>query len=333
MGDLPLQQSQNLTKRVRERPFYGETVFWKAIVFDVLVVAVAAALGYFYKGYLEGTVSTVWLAVVGGVFLVVSAIEAILPRSMRRRLLILIFEAIAVLVFFLSERLDVLLLSGGFFVIFSLWGDKNCRDELGGSLEVKFFKATRQVFTKSSTAFIILFLTLYLPYWNLDSIFVPVGTWRSFYGSTAAFINKFYPEIDVSSKFGSLAESVARLELQNNKDYLSLPEVNRESIVKQSSAQVVENLSKSLGVTIKPDEQTSDVFYDFIVNILKKWYEQFQQFFIIGWSLVVFIIARSLAVIVYWLASLVAFVIYQLLLSFGAIHIVGESRTHEVIEY
>jgi hypothetical protein len=235
--------------------------------------------------------------------------------------------------FFYDLDNKILLLTAGSLVVFNLWGDIIGHSELDNCLEIRFFKTATPALQKLTTAISLSLLVLYLPQINGSNLFVSQQTFQSFYDWVADSVNSFYPEINFSSSFGSFAQSLVKSELQNNKDFKNLPPGEQGSVIQQSVNKVADSFSKTLGTPVSSDEPLSQVFYNFIVKTMGDLRERFQSWFLVGWLLVVFLIIRGLGTIFYWIIALLSFVVYQLLMAFGFIHILGESRTHEIIEF
>lgn len=204
---------------------------------------------------------------------------------------------------------------------------------LKNGLEIKFFSAAGPVLRKLVTVLSLLLVVLYLPRLNQGNIFISQDSFRSFFDFTNGIVSNFYPEINLNSSFGQLTESFARLELETNSAFRAMSPSDRAAAIQQVSSQVSNSLSKILGVAISPNEAASDVFYNFIVGTLNGWSGRFGVWFVFGWALTVFLIVRSFGVLFYWAASFVAFVVYQILLTSGVVHIIGEARTHEIAEF
>lgn len=325
--------SQNLINRVRKEPEVVRAGYYKPIIFDALGILLALTVGYFYRSYLDSQSSWVAAAIGAFVFLIFSSINALMPRSAGRVFFTICLEVVGLVAFFYVYSLNVLLIIGIAAILIIFWGYTDSRSELGNILEIKFSRAIRPVLMKTTTALAFLMVALYMPRWDARSIFISPESFGSIYNSVAGLANKSYPEIDFSSTFQNFAESIARLEFKSNSTFKEMPTAAQKQTVKQAASQIASDLSKSLGISIGPGEKTSNVFYDFILSKLRGWQTTYQSSFLIGWAIAALLILRSLGTVVYWMGMAVSFIIYEILISLGVIHIVGESRTHEVIEF
>ena len=329
-GKIP---SQNLIRQVNPSAPSQNPGYYKPIIFDALTVLSALGAGYAYLRYLAGSMSLpILLAVLAG-YMVLSTLQMFFMQSFGHRALVLLLEIVAFLGFFYQTSLKYLGIAAGLMAIFSLWGYLHGTSELANGLEIKFFKAAVLFLKKSTTAILFVLIVLYLPRVNDTHIFVSQQNFQAFYDWASGFFSTAYPQISIDSTFDNFAQSIALMKLKNNPEYTSLSPTNQAAQFTQASAQVSSELATNLGVTVAPGESTSQVFYDFIVTQLGSWKDKLQGWFLLVWALFVFFILRMIGFVFYLIVSLITFIIYQILLAAGFVHIIGESRTHETVVY
>jgi len=324
---------QNLIKQVRPDSVSLSPRFYKPLIFDALTIISALAFGYLYRQYLDGLTGFSILMAGLGIFAIFSALQVFFTKNLSRRFFVLLLEAALVLSFFYGYELRLLIASAIIFLFFSFWGEISSRRELENGLEIKFFRAVKPVLAKFTTALILVMVILYLPQWSEKGVFLSKDVFQKIFGLSSGFIRNFYPEIDINSGFGKLAENLARSQAEGNPAFKELPLDKKELAIKQAAESFMENLSKQLGTEIRSGDSISEVFYNYINSVVNGWRERFKDAFLAIWIFIVFLVLRSFGVVFYWLISLVSFIFFQILLSFNFMHIMGESRTHEVIEF
>ncbi len=325
---------QNLIKEVKAESVVVQPAFYKPLVFDVLTVLSAVVVSYFYKGFLAGGTSWLTMAVVLAVFYAFSSLQIFFTKSFGRRFSILVLEAIALVSFFYDLQPNFLLLAMGIVLVFLLWGEIASRYEYENGVKIKFFRVIKPVFRKITTALILLFLLLYIPHWNSGSIFISQDVFKSVYDPAANFAHTLYPQLDFTSTIDKLATDVTKQELQNDPAYQKLSSAEQDNEVRNSVDQFFKKYNMdNMATPITVGEPTYKVAYDVIFYNLNKWHAQSGDAFIAIWAIVVFFLLRGIAAIFWWIASLIAFLIYEILLAFDFMHIAGENVTHEVIEF
>ncbi len=332
-GMEPKLSPQNLIRQVNPEAPVKRHDFYKPLAMDLLTVASAFSVGYLYRQFLVGAVNYALLLLGVTVFSVLSVLSMLLTKELAHRLWIIILEVVALLGLFYTYNLKILGIVAALTFLLMFCGDVFGRRELDNVLEISFFRTTRPVLKKLTTALLLMFVILYLPQLNENTMFVSEANFQKFYDWVAASVANFYPEINPSTSFEKFAEGIARVELKNNPTFENLAAADQDSAIVQTAGDLVKNLGKSLGVTITGDELTSDVLYNVIIKFLNSWRDRFGSFFDIGWVLVVFIVLRILGVIFYLIVGLISFLVYEMLLASNFMHVLGETRTHEVLEY
>ncbi len=330
LGKIP---SQNLIRQVNPETPPRDIGFYKAITVDVLGVFSALSVGYVYKGYLGGAFGITTLLFAVGIYGTFTILQAFLNKGVRHRLLILLLEVVALLSLFYGTDIRILAAGAGILFVFLLWGDMNGRLALDNGLQVHFFKAAFPVLKKFTTAMAIVLVLLYIPYWDQSRLFISESNFQVFYDWASGMVNKFYPEVNLGSSFGNLAESVARFELQGDARFKGLSSENQAMALKQAADQLAAAFGGWMGTTVSVTESTSGIMYKFISGKLVGLRESLGNWFLFGWGIILFFVVRGLGWIFYYALSMFVFIVYQILLASGFIHITGESRMHETITY
>lgn len=325
---------QNLIRQVSSESPRLEPGFYKQLVFDVLTVASAGGVGYIYEGFIGDRFSLAALLALVAAFAVFSALQLFFTSNFSRRVSVLALETVALFVpFYGATDLKLLAVAAAVTFVLFFFGETTGRRTIENSLEIRFLKSTRPVFAKLTTALILAFIILYAPRVGPDNIFVSRETFRGFFDWAAGLVGSFYPDVRLNSTFSELAEGVARTQLKGDPRFRELTPAVQEQALKQAAVQVSQALGQSLGIEIKPDEPVSETFYDFIAGYLSGLAARYGNLFLVGWGVAIFFVLRGFGTIFYWVTGILAFVIYQILLASGFVHIAGETRTREVVEW
>lgn len=323
----------NLARQITAESSARKIGFYKSFFFDALTIASAAGLGYSYRGFLRGDYGPGLLLGAAGIFLIFSVLQSFFTKNFARRFLVLLLQGFAAFLFFSDYNYRFLSVSAALFLILPFFGEILARSELGNAMEIKFLKAARPVLAKWTTALIAISIILYLPQWDAEKSFVSRSGFQGFYDWAAGLAGSIYPDIKFGSSFGELASDFAELQLKKDPAFKNLSPFAQEQILQETARSATEGLSETLGFPIESESSVSDTLYNLLIALFKGWHAKFGDFFLWGWGLAVFFIVRGLGTIFYWAISLLAFMIYQMLLASNFVHIVGETRTKEVIEW
>ncbi|OGY99599.1 MAG: hypothetical protein A2945_03055 [Candidatus Liptonbacteria bacterium RIFCSPLOWO2_01_FULL_52_25] len=329
-GKIP---SQNLIRQINPEAPKVDPGLYRALTVDALGVLAALGVGYVYQGFLGGSFGIAILLGAVGLYGTFTALQAFLNKGVSHRLLVLLLEVVALLALF--YKTDIRLLGAGAVVLFALlaWGDVNGRRTLDNGLRIHFFKVAFPVLKKFVTAMAIVLVLLYVPQWDQNRLFISENSFQVFYDWASGLVNKIYPTVNVTSSFGNLVESVARLQLQDDATFKALPPASQGAALKQVADELTKALGEWMGITISATDLTSGVMYKFITGKIAGLRTDLGNWFLFAWGVILFFVVRGFGLPFYLVISVFVFIVYQILLASGFIHITGESRTHEAISY
>lgn len=304
-----------------------------ALVLDLVSLAAAVGFGFAYRNFLAHRLSPWILLGVMLVFAIVGGLQALLTAHAKRRLLVLLGEALAVSAFFYSADPPFLAAAGGLFFVFLAWGYVETRRELDYTTEVRFFTNTKPVMGKFITAILLFMVLLYVPQLGPGRVFVSEHTFMGFFDWSAGFVEKWYPGIPFAGSFGDFAQTLVSRELKDNSAFQALPPQSQQTTIASNAQALINNFSQSLGVAVHASDTVGGVMYDFIQKTLSGWQDRFASAFLLGWSVVVFLVLRSLGIVFMWISQLLLGGVYEILLAAGVVKIEEQTVKKEVIGY
>lgn len=326
-------QRQNLIERVTVETTSRPSGFYRGIFLDILTVASALGVGFFYKIYLVKQVA-LWAPLLSlTIFSIFSTLEIFMVKSWSRRFFIIILEVAALVGFFYDQSLKLLLIIAGLTLFFLLWGEVSSRRETGNLMEIRFFKIARIQLSRVVTAVAIIGVFFYLPYSTPQDILFSPSSFDKVFDLTAVAASNFYPKFRFTSSFGDLTKDIASSELAKDADFNKITPAEQVKTIEDASDKIIKDLGRMLKITIAPTEKTSKIFYDLIVNNLEGLKNKFGNQFTVVWGIILFIAVRGVGSIFAWFAALFSLFFYQILLGFNVVRVVGENRNHEVIEF
>lgn len=307
--------------------------YYKGIALDICAVGIALFSGYLLKLFLD--YRQFFFPFLGGVllFLIISFFGALLIDGWRRRAVTHLLQSAAFVSWFYALPIEYVSLAGGALFLFLLWGSGLGRAEIANTIEFKFLKIARPVMTKLVTGIALAAIFLYLPTWNVQDIFISQSRFEALYNSIAKTGNVLYDKVNFSSTIGDFVRGIAKTQLSQNALFASFPPEAQNKVLEEGVSRLLSGAEKSLGIPLSPQMSVAEVLYEYTVSLLDKWRTKLGPTFLAIWAVAVFLIARSVGVLFVWLALLVAYLIFELLSAFDIIHISGESRTREIVEF
>ncbi len=308
--------------------------YWKSIMLDFLSVFAALAFGYVYFRYLTVGISPWYVIGTFFVFSALSVLQVFLARNIVRRTFIVLAEAIALVApFVFYDDWQIVALTGAVAFVVLIWGYFISHSEAHNSLELQFFRISRNVLGKVVTAAIVFMILVYAPQVDGRGTFFPQANFKTFFDWAAGSLSGFYPGISFTGSFGQFAGDVAKSELQKNPTFSTLSPQAQDAAIAQASTQLAQGVANTTGIVPAPSDLMSTVVYNYIVAALSGWRNRFQSQFIFIWAIVLFLALRTIGVVFVWAAQLVSLVVYEILLAAGFMHIEKAAQTQEIVQY
>ena len=329
----PDQLNQNLISQVSSEKIIRPRGFAASVIIDIITILLAIATGFAFRLFLGAKLSWIPLVSVGAVYVIIALFNTLLTKNKARRIAVAGGEVAGICAVFYDLQLAYLLLSAVVFFIFLVWGILSSLARTDNLLEFKFFQAARPVMGKYLTAFSLIAVLFYLPSVSYQKELLSQNSFQTSFNLILGGAEKMYPELQFNRSLGDFLGSFATMDLRSSPDFGKLSGSAQIQVVEEAKAKLVENLNQSLKMNISMGQTLNTVFYNFIVQKLGEWRDAFGSRFLIAWAVLLFLIARGIGAIVFWILGLLAFMIFQFLLALNVICLVGENRMREVLEY
>ncbi len=320
---------QNLVDQVTVLEREGPSLFWKLLLLDFLVLCSAAWFGFSSMRYLvEG--SSGWFVLIAFLFWsAASVLEDFLQKKIPRRLLVILIETLLLVGFFFTYAWQVLIVTGFVIVCCLAWGYFSARRELRDSIQIRFFTASSGVIGKVITAALILLVAMYASISMASgSFFIPQSGFDAFFSRASIVAGVFFPGVPINGSFNDFAQTFAQNQLKTEPAYEKLSSAEQQQALTDATAQV----TASFTPTPTPNESTSDVFYSYFAGLSSRLQDQFGDIFVLVWGLILFLILRSIGIIVVWIAQFFTLIFYEFFLAIGFMKITEATETKETID-
>src|SRR3989344_4499612 len=121
--------AQDFAKQVPVEKTRRPTGFYKQLGLDAATIISALWFSFAYQRYIENTTPLLVLVVVSIIFAIFSGLQAFMPQSLNRRIMVIILEAIALVAFFISTSGSrVFTLFFPLLLVFFIWGEILAKD-------------------------------------------------------------------------------------------------------------------------------------------------------------------------------------------------------------
>lgn len=311
----------------------------KIAVLAVLSVGSFSLFGYFLKLFFQN--NDIQSASIAGfftvLFLIAFLFQTIFIKSLKINVLIIFLSCVGLLGAFYEQISNSAVLIGAALVFLSLFfANLNGVRELKNSLKISFWKINKTILPKAIAA-IFLFMSIIYIYANTtgnQEFFISQKSFEKIVLSPAIIVaQRFYPEVDTSLTINELAVNLAKKQIQEIPELSVLPPAAQKMMVNQAAAEFEKQIVGYIGDSININKKATigEIIYETIKSKFNSLSENIKSLVLMGVVLTIFMSLEILAMPIRFVISIIAFLIYELLLAFGFATIELEGRSKEMV--
>ena len=308
---------------------------FKIAVLAVLGIVFASVFSYFLNSFLASyetaPLAISLVALIG--FLIIFLFQSLFIKSLWRVNLIIFLESACLLAGFYErifaplqgKEIDIVSLIL-FWVVFVLliWANWNGKHETDNFLKVRFWRISKVVLPKGiAVVALAASVLLVFPSSPLTAGFqfpISSSSLEKFLAPASGILQKFLPGFDVSLPVAELTKNLAEQQIAK------LPET--QILPKTAQQQLIANI---FGSDINPKLKITDIAYEALKNKFAGLPENMKLIALLGIAALLFLTIEGVAIPFRWLVTIIAFIIYEILLMTGFATIMLEGKSREII--
>ncbi len=293
-------------------------------LYSLVTAIVAGFFGYFLSEFVGGLDIFWGLLVLGLVLVTLHVLQTLLIKDFW------IFIVIALQALIMGFFAKANLIGLGVFIFFMLWSAWRGRGVVAQGLKIDLSTVNRVITPIVITAFSLLIAFVYTP--TLISADMTVGQPLvvSIFSPTLPFLESYVPGISLDMTMRNLLKAASGSFLP--KEISALPIAERNAIIAQSEAQLIQSLNDSLGIKIKARDSVSTLAGQAINAQLAKIPNEYRQYINLSLGLLIFLTIKGFGFIFDYFVYLLMLLIYFILRSTNFISIGTEKVDREIIQ-
>jgi len=333
--DNRLEQAEEINSNLNRvtRAVAEESSYWKVLTVGLIGAFVSLIFSYFFYQFIASNTAGNFVLVLVSLltFMMIFILQSILISEKTTLLSITSGEVVLLWVIFVWQNFMIGLV--GFFLTLMVMTSASylAWRNVQNNLKIRFFQAGRAAATKFSTALSVFMAIAYIIVAMTGSTsFVSKDVFTNILIGGSGIIKSFYPDFSFDNSLRENVRLVALEQINRDSRLSSLSVEEKNLFVNKTILNYEESASNLFGVPVDPQSKLSDALFNVVtikVNELFSLYGVVTYFIIV---ILVAIILRSIAPIVYWSVLILGFLVYQLILSLNFAHIELESRSKEV---
>lgn len=300
-----------------------DTSIWKVAVLSAIGVVLAGMSGFYMESVLDGNSDLIMLSIWSVCFFAIFLIQTFFIKSFRISALIAGLEVSAMTTFFLDRFSWGLLTAWLVFLIMLIATMHRGRSEMENQLQVKFSKVEQRVLPSAFTAFAV-FICITAVWVNGTTLtkdrFIKLISPAQPIMQT--LLSRGFSFDMAISKFAELV-----LETKFKVNVSALPPAAKNLAINQ----ILNQLRTQYGLTFKNSDRFGDVVFTYLMYWFEKIPESIKIGIPFGAAVLIFLTVKSFAFVLRYVSTLIAFIIYEILLTSGFARKTLESRSHEIV--
>lgn len=273
-----------------------------------------------------------WSSLCAVGFLVIFTLQTFFIRSTNYFALAFFLESVALLGFFLTLTVPVIILFVvTYILLFS--ASYSGRSVLDNMLKIDFWNISKLIVPKGIiviTLLVSVFIPLYLQE-HRDTLPLSLSTFDKVLASSNVFVQRFYKDFDPSKSVEEVARSTTEQQLASMPEAQALSSGQKAVVVKEGMKGFYSKIFDYTGVSINPKDPVSKAAY----SVLEKKFGALKDeaklwLFIIVGSLI-FVSIASIMMPIRIIVGLLAYFFYEIMLALGFARVTIEEKPKETI--
>jgi hypothetical protein len=297
----------------------------------LLAVGLSYTLSQFFLN--PSPVALGYVSVLAGLFLVVIFLEALLIKEFSRLASFLFLNTLGLALMFLLAP-SVALFIGSFLAFaFFQWGSANARGEMGNGLKLRMTRIARLVMPKAVTALSLFIVAAYIGAIQHSTAFVSKDLFTQLVLPTDSVVRYFYPGVTFTETAGEALNQIGTEAVHRNPEVEKLSPADQERLAAEYAAAFKTRIAgEYLKVDVRDEEPVIDLLYrafsSYVANIPDTGAAPYASAI---FALILFLVIRSIGTPFYYIVTVFAVLVYQVLRATGFLVLALETRTKEIL--
>jgi len=299
----------------------------KIVILAAAGIIFSFAFGYFLKLFIfQGRLDFLlfcFLAALG--FLIFFLLEVLFVKTSWIVSLIIFLETLGFLAPFYNHLSKTVAIGTLISFLIFLSGVYIGRAELGNMLKVKFWRISKKTLPKAIAGLALFSSIIYVGVIGSGE--------KEFFISQATFekVIEFVPGFDLSLPVETLIKNLAVNQIEGNAQLKLLPESAKKELINQSVKELEKKISDFTGIPLNPKVKASEALYGIMKEKFTNLPENVRLFTPAAVAAIIFLTIIGLSLPIRLIATVLAFLIYEICLALGFSAIIMEGRSREII--
>jgi len=329
-------KDSNLLNKINNRIEFDSSII-KIAILASLGLILALCFGYFLKLFIfEGQLNFLLFSFLSAIgFLALYLLDIFFIKTLWLNNLIVFLEILAFLAPFYNGLSKTIGLVSLVSFLLLVWGIYSGRNELEDRLKIKFWEISKRSLPKAITGLALIATIVSVSYFSLEenNFFISKPVFEKSVSSLFNFdlVQNFLPGFDLSLSVDDLIKNIAVNQIEGNSEFKILPSSAKTELINQTTKGLENEVSAFTGLPLNPKAKASEALYETIVKKISQSQENNKSLILVIIAALIFLTIIGLSWFIRFIATIPAYLIYEICLALGFSTIMMEDKSKEVV--
>jgi len=310
---------------------------WKIIVLAIIGLAFSFFCGYFLKSFIiQGQLNFLLFCFLSGIgFLILFLLEVFFIKTFWLANLIVFCETLAFLSPFYDRISQNFVLGALASFLILVWGIYSGRVEISDMLKIKFWHVSSRALPKAITALALLISIISVGFFSFEenNFFISPSTLEAVISPIVklSIVQNFLPGFDLSLSVDAVIKNIATNQIEGNSQLKILSSSAKKELINQTAKDFENKIFDYTAVPLNPQIKASQAVYEIMIAKVSHLPANVKSFIPMNIAILIFLSIISLSWPIRMIATIPAFLIYEICLALGFSAIITEGKSGEVI--
>ncbi len=320
----------------------NETGFNSSII-KIYALAVVGVISFFLFGFFlklfifEGAVNSfLFLIIAATGFLIIFLLQVFFIKTLWIANLIILVGTVGLFISFYDKISSILLITILAVFLILLWANYSGNRELKNIIKIRFFRISKIVLPRVIIG-LALFISVvyYINISQAEEFFISKSSFEKIIAPVGTLVQglNIIPNFDFSLSIEELARNIAQKQINESPQFRILSQATKEQLVNETAKETRKRIFEFLGVSamVKPDSALSEVLYGAMAEKFLNLSQNTKNVILAIMAILLFLTIKIIAIPVRFIISILAWLIYEILLSSGFARVALEKKGKEML--
>lgn len=274
-------------------------------------------------------------------FLAAFLVQTLFINNLSKISIIVFSEFLILLAAFSFDKITVLslpdwrfLVGAGIAFLFLLLAAKKGKSGMRDMIHIRFWRIGKMVLPSAIAAVFLFISAAYVYGTDKKEFVIPYSDFKVLFSLSSFLVDKVYPGFNINWTVNEFVSFLTQKQIEGNSQFGILPKYLQNQMIDAAAKEFTKKISDLTGVPVNAKLPIIEAFYEILKYKLTGLFQNSQSLISISIAVLLFLILEGIALPVRWLAAVLGFIIYEVLIAaeFARISYEGISKENILLK-